>query len=111
MYLFDFQYHYPPDPKFRATHGSETAFAFNTTEATPVTVGDPEARSLAQAVHASWAGFARDGNPAHDGLSCWTRYDGAARATTLLTEEPRIVYDPDGDERAAWDGIHFARKT
>jgi hypothetical protein len=46
MYLFDFPYHYAADPGFRVTHGSEGAFAFNTTEATEVTRGDLRARQL-----------------------------------------------------------------
>jgi para-nitrobenzyl esterase len=102
MYLFDFRYHYAADPRFRATHGSEGAFVFNTTEATEVTRGDIEARQLATKIHASRAAVAREGSPRHDGLKGWAPYNTANRPTMLLAEDPRIVHDPEEAERAEW---------
>jgi para-nitrobenzyl esterase len=110
MYLFDFGYSSPDHPGFRASHGSETAFAFNTVSATPVTAGDSAAERLAQQVHASWVAFVSTGNPANSELEDWQPYDLQNRPTTLLVSDPHIESDPFSADREAWDSIHPALK-
>jgi para-nitrobenzyl esterase len=103
MYLLDFDYSSDDFPNFRASHGSETAFAFNTVSATPVTAGDPAAARLATQVHSSWVAFLKTGSPVNRELEAWAPYDLESRSTTLLVADPHLESDPFGVDRAAWE--------
>ncbi len=53
----------------------------------------------------SWIAFARTGNPSHKGIPEWPKYDTEKRSTMILGKEIKVVDDPFGKERTAWDGI------
>jgi para-nitrobenzyl esterase len=59
--------------------------------------GAPSAdvQALAEAMHSTWARFARTGDPG------WHPYD-ATRATMQFDVECALAHDPEGDLRALW---------
>ncbi len=54
---------------------------------------------------ASWAAFARTGNPNIAGLPKWPVYSAATRDTLLFNNEVRVVQDPDRVARVAMDQL------
>ncbi len=100
MYRFDH-----PDPQdnhgFGACHAAEIPFVFDSAgreELRPL-IGDTPSQPVADRAHRVWVDFITRGDPG------WARYDTARRTTALLTNTVTPVDDPDGDERALWDGI------
>ncbi|HWC95941.1 MAG TPA: carboxylesterase family protein [Candidatus Sulfopaludibacter sp.] len=72
-------------------HACEIAFVFdNAGLCVRQTGGGPAALALSTNVSRAWAGFARRGNPHHDGLPAWPAYD-AAKRTTLFLDSPCYV--------------------
>jgi para-nitrobenzyl esterase len=100
MYRFDH-----PDPQdnhgLGACHGIEIPFVFDTIALDELRprLGEAPAQAVADQVHQVWVNFITRGDPG------WARYDTASRTTALLGEAIRATDDPDGDERARWDGI------
>jgi len=61
-----------------------------------------DARRLAHRMQDAWAAFARRGDPHHDGLPAWPRYERLQRSTMLLGGECGVVDAPYEAERAFW---------
>ncbi len=104
MYRFDW-----PTPVFggqlKACHALEVPFVWNNLDKYGVSMltGDSPARQkIAEAMHAAWIAFARNGNPNTQLLPEWPAYDTDRRATMLFNEEDQIVNDPQGAERQLW---------
>jgi para-nitrobenzyl esterase len=100
MYRFDH-----PEPasnhNLGACHGVEVPFVFGTTglaEAEP-RLGPAPSEAVADRVHRVWVDFITRCHPG------WAPYDPVTRTTGLLAEEVIADGDPDGQERAVWDGI------
>ena len=90
----------------RSCHALEIPFVFNNLDAPgvgrftgPIT---REMRDLALAMHESWIGFARDGQPRSDRLPEWPRYDRDRRATMIFGDGAVVEEDPFADERRLW---------
>lgn len=104
MYLFSWR-----SPAFGGSlgsfHGLELPFVFNTLETQSATLmsGDAAPRELAQTMHATWAAFARDGDPGTGPLGDWPVYEPGARTTMVLDESPHLEDDPLGEERLLWE--------
>jgi len=64
-----------------------------------------EAKKLSEKIMDSWIAFARTGNPSHSGIPEWPKYNMEKRSTMILGKEIKVVDDPYGKERMAWDGI------
>jgi carboxylesterase type B len=63
---------------------------------------DPQgAHALSAALRASWCGFARSGDPAHEGVGAWPRYTPDDRATMRLGPRTGVEHDPAGSRLAA----------
>lgn len=92
-----------------ACHAIEIPFAFDNLHRKGVEVFlggiDDRARALAAATSRAWLAFARTGDPGHDGLPAWPRYDGARRATMELGATCAVHDDPGATTRVLWDGI------
>jgi para-nitrobenzyl esterase len=86
-------------------HGLELPLVFNTLDAASSRLfyGDDPPRDLARKVDATWAAFARHGDPGHGTLGAWPCYDTARRATMLLDDAPGVQDDPLSEERTLWD--------
>ena len=85
-----------------ACHGIELPFVFGTLSdprAAQLAGAGPEAERLAVQMQDAWLGFARSGDPG------WPAYDTAKRATRRLGRENELLWDPQGAERALWDGL------
>jgi para-nitrobenzyl esterase len=84
-----------------ATHALEIPFAFDNLDRAGVDIflgeGD-KPQAVADAMHAAWINFIRDGDPG------WEPYNSQSRATMQFDETSELVYDPDGAERESWEG-------
>ncbi len=65
----------------------------------------PDAETLAARMMDAWIAFARNGEPGHEDLPAWARYDAAKRATLVFDRECELAHAPLDAERAAWDGV------
>jgi carboxylesterase type B len=65
----------------------------------------PAADRLADLTMDAWIGFAKSGDPAHDALGAWPRYDANRRATMEFGPRCALRDDPASVERALWDGV------
>jgi para-nitrobenzyl esterase len=90
----------------KSTHAIELPFVFDNIEGggMQLITGDgPEVQPLADAMHRAWIAFARTGNPHHDGLPAWPGYDLDRRATMRFDVACELLFDPDVDDRRAFD--------
>jgi len=105
MYRFD-----QPSKAFggalRACHAVEIPFVFDNLHRRgveqfigPVT---DEVQALARAMSRAWLAFAHHGDPNHEGLPDWPRYDAEQRATMLFDTPAALAHDPDGPTRELW---------
>jgi para-nitrobenzyl esterase len=85
-------------------HGLELPLVFNTLDAASSRLffGDDPPRDLARDVNATWAAFARHGDPGRGALGAWPRYDTVRRATMVLDDAPGVQDDPLSEERTLW---------
>ena len=56
---------------------------------------------------ATWAAFARQGDPNNSMIPAWKPFTGAERQTMVLNVESQLVSDPGGAARAALDGLPY----
>jgi para-nitrobenzyl esterase len=107
-YMYEFAWRSPQfNGRLGACHALEIAFVFDNLaqpENEPL-AGSAPPQSLADAMHASWVAFARDGNPGTSALPEWPRYDPARRATMRFDVASSLVEDPSAGERALWEGV------
>ena len=85
-----------------ATHALEIPFAFDNLDKAGVDVfiGPGERpQQVADVMHRGWIDFIRDLDPG------WKPYDTLQRATMQFADTSELIYDPDGEERRAWDGV------
>jgi para-nitrobenzyl esterase len=84
----------------RSTHALEIPFVFDTLEqpgADRFTGDGPERAAIAHTMHRAWIAFARSGDPG------WERYEAPRRATMRFDRDTKVLEDPDGELRRAWD--------
>src|SRR6266851_4491794 len=101
-YMYEFAWRSPGfDGKLGACHGLEIPFVFDTLdkEGFEVLLGDDAPQQLADAMHAAWVAFARDGDPG------WQRFDLSRRATMRFDRRQELVDDPRSEERRLWEGL------
>ena len=108
MYLFAFETDVAGG-KVKAGHGLEVPFVFDLTDEAPMTGSRPEKADVAAAMSTAWLAFARTGDPNHDGIPEWPRYDTTTRATLVFDVACRVELDPLPEERVVWAGadIHM----
>jgi para-nitrobenzyl esterase len=88
-------------------HALELPFVFDTLDTTSgrLLAGDDAPRGLARDVQATWAAFARYGDPARGPLGAWPRYRLDRRATMVLDVDARVEDDPLAEERLLWEPV------
>jgi para-nitrobenzyl esterase len=64
-----------------------------------------EAQPLSEKMMDSWIAFAKTGNPNHEGIEEWSKYDINTRKTMFLGKDTISVDDPMGKQRIAWADI------
>ena len=110
-------YRYDFSPKtldllgYGATHASELMAVFGVYHGTTGWVlgalGDRRiAMRVSDGMQRDWITFARTGRPAGE----WPTYNGTSRATLVIDDRNRIVYDPSPEIRRAWDAFEAARR-
>ncbi len=107
MYLFT----YPLTFKGKEVgpiHGGDVAFIHGSLDS-PKIGGEidnlEEAQPLSEKMMDSWIAFAKTGNPNHEGIEEWSKYDTNTRKTMFLGKETTSVDDPMGKQRIAWNDI------
>ena len=95
-FVYSFNWEQPlTEGRTHVPHGSEIAFVFNNVQL--ARGANPE--KLAATMCATWAAFARTGDPSNDKLGKWTPYNSTSRPTMILDKECRIENDPRGEQR------------
>ncbi len=107
VYLYRFDWETPElGGHMRSPHTIEIQFVFNNIKiAGPLISKRPDAYALAEKVSASWAAFARTGNPNIPQLPKWPVYSAATRDTMLFNNDIRVEKDPDRGPRVAMDEL------
>jgi para-nitrobenzyl esterase len=105
VYVYRFDWETPEGGgHMRSPHGVEVPFVFNNIKiAGPLISRMPEAHALAGKVSASWAAFARTGNPNTAKLPTWPAYTANSRETMLFHNDSRVASDPDRVARLAME--------
>jgi para-nitrobenzyl esterase len=107
MYRFDWE-----TPAFggrlKSPHSMEVPFVFDTLGVIGPIHSKPHAQDLADKVSATWATFARNGDPANKSIPAWPAYTADKRATMVFDDTCRVVDDPDGDVRPFWSDLATA---
>jgi para-nitrobenzyl esterase len=90
--------------KFGAVHGIDVSLVFHNARSI-LTGTSPAARTLADKMAATWAAFARTGDPNHAAIPHWPAYDGQTRATMIFDTNTRIENDPRREFRELWEEL------
>jgi para-nitrobenzyl esterase len=109
---FGYRFDWPARPRadgleLGACHGVDIPFTFATfaVDGWDAFVGadrDPQAaHAVSAALRAAWCGFARTGDPAHEGVGAWPQYTPGDRATMRLGRGAGIERDPAAARLAA----------
>jgi para-nitrobenzyl esterase len=111
VYMYYFTWRSPVrEGKLKTFHTLEIPFVTdNVDNATSMTGTGQDRYALADQMSASWAAFARTGNPNHKGLPNWPKFNPAQRATMIFNHECKVVNDPNGEERKALASLSSTR--
>jgi len=103
VYLFTYE-----SPARRGALGSchalEMPFVFGTTGAPTqdrFAGSGPDVDQLSHSMMDAWIGFARTGNPGHEGIGHWDAYNAESRPTMVFDRRSGQENDPFGNEREA----------
>jgi para-nitrobenzyl esterase len=92
--------------KLGAPHGVTVPFVFRTVDTAKSMVGlGPERHALSDQMSNAWLAFARTGDPNHQGLPHWPRFDAGTRATMIFDNACAVMNDPDRAERLAMGSV------
>ncbi len=89
-------------------HSGELPFIFGTTDIAEAAVGpqdDPDIAPMTRLMMATWASFARTGDPNNDTLLVWPRYAAGDPRVMMLKPESELAFDPGRAARQALDGL------
>jgi len=85
--------------------------AMHGTDGAPIWNGGEDG-SVASLIHRAWGEFVAKGNPGARELPDWPGYNVSRRATLIFDDpKPRLADDPNGAQRAAWDGREWPSGT
>jgi para-nitrobenzyl esterase len=107
MYRFDWE-----TPAFggrlKSPHSMDVPFVFDTLGVIGEPHRKPHAQDLADRVSATWASFARNGDPGNKSIPAWPAYTADKRATMVFNDQCQVAGDPDGEARPLWGKIATA---
>ena len=105
VYLFDWE-----SPAFDgllgSTHALELPFVFGAVHVPVVQMfsgGGPPAETLSRQMQMAWLSFAASGDPSHEGIGEWRRWEPAERATMLFGARSGLVDAPRDRELAVFE--------
>jgi para-nitrobenzyl esterase len=106
IYFYAFNWATPIfDGRLKSHHAIDLPFTFDTVDAADTSAGIPGARQLAPVMTATWAAFARNGNPDNGASPHRPANTLSDRATMVLDTTCRVENDPRRDARLLWSGI------
>jgi len=106
VYFYAFDWATPVfDGRLKSHHAIDLPFTFDTVDTADTSAGMLGARQLAEVMSATWAAFARNGNPDNPAIPHWPAYTLADRATMVLDTNCRVENDPGRDARLLWGEI------
>lgn len=108
LYYFNWQSHVEGG-RMGSVHTCEVPFIFGTTASAAACIGNgADIPVMAKRMMATWAAFARTGNPNNATLSQWQPYDLIQKQTMILDVECKLVGNPRGAALATLDDLpHF----
>ena len=85
VYFYAFNWETPVGGgRLKSHHAIDLPFTFDTVDIAGTSAGIPDAGQLAAAMSATWAAFARGGNPDNPAIPHWPAYTLPGRATMVL---------------------------
>ncbi len=94
--------------RFRSPHSAEVPFIFGTTSQAEAFSGNgDDIQPVTAVMMASWASFARHGNPNNPAIPEWKAFGASDRQAMLLNVESRLVAYPGAASRAALEGLPY----
>jgi len=91
--------------RFGAMHALEIPFVWKTMIGWETIFGTQPPSLLSDQLHQAWISYVRTGDPGHDGIGPWPRYDTDRRPTMRFDTETTVVDDPGGPTHRAWRAI------
>lgn len=89
--------------KLRSPHAVELPFIFDNVDVSAGLVGaGPGQDAMAHLMSATFAAFARTGNPSIPGAPAWPAYTPQTRETFIYDVHPTVVADPNSQLRKYW---------
>jgi para-nitrobenzyl esterase len=96
------------DDTLGAPHTCELPFIFGTSETAQALVGTgSHIAPMTRIMMATWAQFARHGDPNNALVPTWRPYVDADRPVMALQEQSTLTSDPGGQARSALDGLPY----
>ena len=94
------------DGRPRAYHNTDIAFWFNNTDVMDtITGGGARPRRLAEKMALALTNFARTGDPNHEGIPHWPKYDIENGSVMIWNDTCEVRNDPDREARILADEI------
>ena len=94
--------------RMRASHTCEVPFIFGTADIAAAHVGTgADIAPITQRMMATWASFARTGDPGNATLPSWRPFSDADRPMMVLNLDSRLLPDPGGEARAALEALPY----
>jgi len=85
------------DAKFGAVHGIDVSASFNNARDAMLSTGAAEGKRIGGQFSATWAAFAKTGNPNNPEIPEWPAFDADKRAIMVFDKETRVVNDHRGE--------------
>ena len=94
--------------RMRSPHTTEVPFIFGTTAVAAGNVGtSSDIQPMTDCMMATWASFARNGDPNNSTVPDWKPYVEFDRQTMVLNVESRLASDPGGQARSALEELPY----
>jgi para-nitrobenzyl esterase len=85
------------DAKFGAVHGLDVSASFNNARDTTLSASSAAGKRIAAKFSATWAAFAKTGDPNNPEIPAWAPFDASVRTSLVWDDEIRAVADYRGD--------------
>jgi para-nitrobenzyl esterase len=87
-------------------HALDLPFVFGAVHVPAVQLfsgGGPGAETLSRQMQGAWLAFAREGNPSHEGIGEWHRWNPAVRSTMIFGSQSGVADAPRNDELSLFE--------